>query len=88
MPAAAVLGPSRSHQAQKIVAEIKDFDPLTYFTPERLKLLHRVSQLAVVAAAVWPGAKPHAESEQRTEPWGHLGISRATYYRRKRIRRL
>lgn len=36
---------------QRVAAEIKDFDPLAHFTPERLKLLDRVSQLAVVAAA-------------------------------------
>ena len=29
------------------------------------------------------GAKPHAESAQRKQPWNSLGISRATYYRRK-----
>ena len=35
---------------QKIAAEIKDFDPLVHFAPDRLKVLDRVSQLAVVAA--------------------------------------
>ena len=35
---------------QKIAAEIKDFDPLVHFAPDRLKFLDRVSQLAVVAA--------------------------------------
>ena len=35
------------------MAEIKDFDPLTYFTLERLKLLDRVSQLAVVDGAIF-----------------------------------
>jgi len=29
------------------------------------------------------GAKPHATSERRAEPWKELGISRRTYYRRK-----
>jgi nodulation protein E len=35
---------------QNIAAEIKDFDPLVHFAPDRLKFLDRVSQLAVVAA--------------------------------------
>jgi nodulation protein E len=35
---------------QKIAAEIKDFDPIVHFAPDRLKFLDRVSQLAVVAA--------------------------------------
>ena len=35
---------------QKIAAEVKGFDPLAHFTPDRLKLLDRVSQFAVVAA--------------------------------------
>ena len=36
---------------QRVAAEIKGFDPLAHFTPERLKLVDRVSQLAVAAAA-------------------------------------
>jgi nodulation protein E len=35
---------------QTVAAEIKDFDPLVHFTPDRLKLLDRVTQLAIVAA--------------------------------------
>ena len=35
---------------QRVAAEIRDFDPLAHFTPDRLKLLDRVAQFAVVAA--------------------------------------
>jgi nodulation protein E len=41
---------SNERLKQGVAAEIKGFDPLSHFTPERLKLLDRVSQLAVVAA--------------------------------------
>lgn len=30
------------------------------------------------------GAKPQAESERRTKPWEEYGLSRATWYRRKK----
>ena len=43
------IGPNERLR-QRIAAEVKDFDPLTHFTPDRLKLLDRVSQFAVVAA--------------------------------------
>jgi nodulation protein E len=35
---------------QKVAAEITDFDPLLHFSADRMKLLDRVSQLALVAA--------------------------------------
>jgi nodulation protein E len=35
---------------QRVAAEVQDFDPLAHFTPDRLKLLDRVSQFALVAA--------------------------------------
>ncbi len=35
---------------QRVAAEVRDFDALAHFTPDRLKLLDRVSQFAVVAA--------------------------------------
>ena len=41
---------SHERLRQKVAAEVRDFDPLAHFTPDRLKLLDRVSQFAVVAA--------------------------------------
>src|SRR5262245_30778187 len=38
------------HLAQKVVAEVKDFDPRQYFDDRQITALDRVSQFAVVAA--------------------------------------
>lgn len=44
---------------------------------ERSKKAKRAKRLA-------EGAKPQAESERRTKPWEEYGLSRATWYRRKK----
>jgi len=44
------LTPTPEELTQKIVAEVKAFDPLKYFPERRLSTLDRVSQFAVVAA--------------------------------------
>jgi nodulation protein E len=44
------LTPANEELTQKVVAEVKGFDPLQHFAERQLSTLDRVSQLAVVAA--------------------------------------
>jgi hypothetical protein len=54
---------------------------------KRTKRRNKRSNAAKLARRAAAGAKPHAMSAERLKPWLDLGISRATYNRRRKLAR-
>lgn len=54
---------------------------------QRKRLRRKRDAAAKAAKRLAAGARPHAESTERTRPWEAEGISRVTYYRRRKAAR-
>jgi hypothetical protein len=70
-------------RAERTDLRITTIGAVDFLKPQRIKERKQRNRLAKREKRARKGAKPHAESLSRTQPWLAQGISRATWYRRK-----
>jgi hypothetical protein len=70
-------------RAERTDLKITTIGAVDFLKPERTGRRKQRNSLAKRERRARRGAKPHAESLSRTQPWLAQGISRRTWYRRK-----